>query len=200
VVIDIYRFYLYYLTPVNSHPLLGGGGGYRLVEWQSIQYADYNEIYDIADSTLQANVVKWLATAGKLCPTNSAYALSLGYDPTQETFSSAFYNLNASLSSATVNSITEAAVTVLTSGNSGILTGGFGYGVCPNSSVWGSAPVSVPEFGVASGNFPGGFEVGISGTGAGKTVMLRQLLVAKGAAPKIIWNDQSFVTNVRDTW
>ena len=91
-------------------------------------------------------------------------------------------------------------MSVITRISNGILSSGFGYGICPNSAVWGSAPVSVPLFGTAAGNFPAGFEVGISGFGAGIQVLVRSVLVAQGAYPRIVWNDQTEITNARDTW
>ena len=198
VIIHLYRFYYYYLT--TSGAPLRDVKAYRLVEWQSMQYANYNELNDIADSTLQGHVITWLTTPGNLSPTNAGYALTVGYDPTQSALASAFYNLNASLTSVTPASFPEGTASLITFGNTGIMSGGFGYGVSPNSTGWPNAPKTVPLYGTASGSFPGGFETGISGTAAGKEVMIRELLVAQGAAPKVVWNDETVVDSVRDTW
>ncbi len=206
VIIDLYRFYYYYLTTNNPRPLRAGST-YNLVEWQSTQYPDANEINNITDGVLQTAVINWLAAAGtNLCPTNSAYTLSYGFDPTQTTPSTAFYTLSGGSSFIAVApaSITEGPVTVLSHIFTGVISSGFGYGVSPNSTLFPGDPVTVPQFATAAtatgSYFPGGFEVGISGESEGMQVMVRQALVAQGAAPNIIWNNNVSVVNVRDTW
>ena len=205
-VIDLYRFTYYYLTSKNDKTPKGVTS-YGLVEWQSVQYADANEIGNIADSTLESNVINWLATPGNISPNDPTYAITGAWDPTQAdpnsyATESAFYTLSGgNLVQATWPvAIQEGHVTYLTHVSSGLLSNGFAYGVSPNSSLWSDVPATVPEFAAASGSFPGGFEVGISGNAAGVQVMLRSLLVAKGAAPKVVWNDQTMVDNVRDVW
>jgi len=208
VVIDLYRFYYYYLTSKNDMAIRGVPT-YRLVEWQSIQYADYNELNDISDSTLKQEVVNWLATPGNASPGNASLAVTAAWDPTaNDPTNLCFYSLSAATSTASpVNpvSITEAGVTALTRVSSGILSHGFQYGIAPNSGLFADCPAAVPQYAVtgSSGSatlFPGGFEVGIAGNSAGRQVLTRCLLVAKGAAPRVVWNDQTMVHNVRDVW
>ncbi len=215
VVIDLYRFYYYYLTTKNPRPLRNTSS-YRLVEWQSIQFADFNEISDISDGKLKPAVIKWLATPGNVTSNinpmfkDTTYAITNAWDPTQQnpnsnatTTAAAFYTLSTSGVATyvqTMNSIPEGAVTCLTKVSSGILSSGFRYGISPNSANWNGAPATVPKFAAANGNFPGGFEVGISGAGAGMQVLIRSLLAAQGSTPLPVWNDQSIISNVRDTW
>ncbi|HEY5040279.1 MAG TPA: hypothetical protein VIJ93_14530, partial [bacterium] len=203
VVFDLYRFYYYYLTTVNPKSLRNVAT-YRLVEWQSIQYADLNEINDIGDPTLQTAAISWLATPGNVSPGNAAYAVTWAWDPTQTDPNKAFYTSTAASGVFTpftpMTKIFEGVVNSLTRVSSGILSTGFFYGISPNSALWTASPVVVPQFGIAAASFPSGFEVGISGSSAGREVMIRSLLVAQGSAPKIIWNDQTMVHNVRDTW
>ncbi len=202
--IDLYRIYYYYLTPANPKTLRNTPA-YRLVEWQSTQYADYNELYDLSlvDFTLFTNVIKWLTTKGDVAPQDTNYAINFAWDPTQQDPNQAFFTLSTVNGAVLVNPMTtlsEGPVTALTRVSSGILSTGFFYGISPNSAGWNRAPATVPQFAIANGNFPGGFEVGISGTSAGMEVMLRSLLVAQGATPQIVWNDQTIVNSVRDTW
>lgn len=193
LVIDLYRFYYYYLTTSNTHPI-PNVTTYRLVEWQSIQYADYFEINAFNDNVLQTNVIKWLVTQKSI--TNA-------WDPTQSMPVSAFYTLdnngNANNVTAAVT-IQEAQALILTHVSSGILSNGFGYGIAPNSANWPSATATVPLFAVANGNFPGGFEVGITGNATGRSVLTRLVVSAKGASPMVISNDVTMVHNVRDLW
>jgi type II secretory pathway pseudopilin PulG len=205
-VIDLYRFTYYYLTSQNNKTP-PGVPTYGLVEWQSVQYADANELGNISDSTLESNVINWLATPGNVSPNDPTYAITGAWDPTQAdpnsyATESAFYTLSGGNlnPAAWPVAIQEGYVTYLSYVSSGLLSNGFFYGISPNSSLWSNVPASVPEYATASGSFPGGFEVGISGNAAGVQVMLRSLLVAKGSAPEVVWNDQTMVDNVRDVW
>ncbi len=207
-IIDLYRFTYYYLT-ANNPRTLRGVPSYGLVEWQSVQFADMNEINEITDPTLLTCVIMWLETPGNVSPNDPSYAVTWGWDPTQadpQSYPSlnqaAFYTFsggNASTANWPVT-IQEGTVTYLTHTSSGLLSNGFFYGISPNTSLWGGTPDSVPEYGVSSGSFPGGFETGISGTSGGTEVMIRSLLVAQGSAPRVVWNDQTMVNNVRNIW
>ncbi len=205
VIVDLYRFYYYYLTTNNDHPIRGANA-YRLVEWESGEYADYRQISGITDSALQGGIAKWLATPGKADPNIITYAITTAYDPTQTNPSNAFYALTTSspylaASPTGTPALTEAKVSFLTNINTGMLSSGFGYGISPNSSTWGDDPLTVPLYGLAVGTtFPSGFETGISGSGVGTVVLTRCALVAKGGAPRVVYNDSTIVTNVRNVW
>jgi prepilin-type N-terminal cleavage/methylation domain-containing protein len=205
VILDVYRFYYYYLTATNDNALINTPS-YRLVEWRSVQYADYYEINSIADGTLQQDVINWLATPGNVSPNNPAYSINLAWDHTSSDPTQAFYKVEdgqpndgaSNLIAAPV--IQQADWNYLTHVSSGILSNGFKYGISCNSAQWGDCPATVPYFGVENDPFPGGFEVGISGNASGAQVLIRSLLVSKGYAPRVIYNDITSVNNVRDVW
>jgi type II secretory pathway pseudopilin PulG len=203
MVIDVYRFYYYYLAaPIQAvnRPVTC----YKLIEWQSIQYADYTELTGITDTTLQTNVRNFL-----LAPANfpSNVAISNAWDPNQATPSTAFYTITGTainLVGGATPIITEAQCKPVTRISSGILSNGFTYGVCPNSSSVKSCPVTVPGFCTAPASsaikFPGGFETGISGSSQGMELLVRSVLFAKGASPLPIVNDSTIISNIRDVW
>ncbi len=206
-IIDLYRFTYYYLTANNPRGLRNTAS-YGLVEWQSVQYADYNEINELLsiDPVLCSNVITWLETPGNVSPNDPTYAVTWAWDPTQyspapTSTTAGFYTFSGGVASPVWPvAIQEGYVTYLTHVSSGLLSNGFFYGISPNSSIWQGVPKAVPEYANASGSFPGGFETGISGNAAGTEVMIRSLLVAQGAAPRVVWNDQTMVNNVRDVW
>ncbi|HJT23343.1 MAG TPA: prepilin-type N-terminal cleavage/methylation domain-containing protein [bacterium] len=192
VIIDLYRFYYYYLSTTNPHSA-SSFPSYGLVEWQSIQYADYGQVSGISDSTLMANVSQGLMNQG----------VSFVVDPTAGAPASLFYDLQSGAypTSDTARSITQYRYTVFRTPGNGILSGGFWYGISPNSSLWTqqtAAPAKVPLYASASSAFPGGFEVGLSGPNAGREVLLRSVLVAKGSAPKVEVDDMNTVVEARD--
>jgi hypothetical protein len=199
VVLDAYRFYYYYLSSTGVRQVKNATD-YNLTEWQSIQYADYRELADIPDANLQNEAASWLTNP----PTASGYkAITVAWDPDAEDPTQAFY----SLSSAGIGSvlgtykILEAQPAAnLTQISSGILSGGFNYGVAGNTAGFvGSA--AVPLYGTASGAFPGGFEIGLSGSGTGLEVLVRELLIASGATGTGgNFNDNTMITNARDVW
>jgi type II secretory pathway pseudopilin PulG len=211
-VIDIYRFYFYYLTSQNAKPL-PGVNTYNLIEWQSIEFADWYGIDNIylQDPVLGQAVVNYLTTTPVL-PTGypggmSTAPITMALDTSQVVPTSAFYKLtNGSWNATPLTTafIQQAAWTNLTHVSNGIMSGGFNYGVSGNSVNWPSAPVSVPLFTTAgtgvSVNFPGGFEIGQIGNAAGLEVLVRSALVAQGASPNVKYSDMNIVTNVRDVW
>ncbi len=199
VVLDAYRFYYYYLSTKGVRQVKNATD-YNLTEWQSVQYADYRELADIPDTNLQTEAASWLANP----PTASGYkAITVAWDPDAEDPTQAFYSLSSAGIGSVLTSykILEAQPAVnLTQISSGILSGGFNYGVAGNTAGFvGSA--AVPLYGTASGVFPGGFEIGMSGSGTGLEVLVRELLIASGATGTGgTWNDNTMVTNARDVW
>ena len=209
MIIDLYRFYYYYLT-TSTHPLKGVQS-HGLVEWRSVQYADFYQLKNITDPTLKVAVIKWMTSAANFPGGNP---VTLAWDSGQTTpYDSvvpifAFYQLNNATGTWTgiANpTILQADFTYLTQIPSGILSRGFNYGICgnniPPTYAWPeSPPVKVPMYGTASGNYPGGFEVGLKGSAGGMEVLTRCLLVAKGGALKVPWNDITMIHNARDVW
>ena len=84
--IDLYRFYYYYLTSENLKSILIKPS-YLLIEWQSIYYADFNQINNITDSVLKKNTIEALYTNG----INYAWNTSI----LETSINNAFYNLNS---------------------------------------------------------------------------------------------------------
>jgi prepilin-type N-terminal cleavage/methylation domain-containing protein len=203
-ILDVYRFYYYYLTApiINvNRPVTC----YKLIEWQSIQYVDFNELTGITDTTLLGDVCKYLLNTAYF---SSGVAISNAWDPTQGTAAGAFYTITSTspyyAATAGAAVITEAQCLPVTRINSGILSTGFTYGVCPNTLSWNSCPVTVPEFcttpSTSATKYPGGFEVGISGSSDGMEVLVRSVLAAKGAAKLPVINDSTLISNVKDIW
>jgi len=201
-VLDVYRFFFYYLTPTNAKALRDIPS-YRLVEWQSVPYVDWQEIFGVynSDNTLGQAVINWVTKAGT---TNiPGGPIATAYDPSQTDPTQSFIPLTNGSYSTVPNAsptITQASWTYLTRISSGILSSGFNYGISSNSVTWKSAPAVVPLFTTASGSFPGGFEVGMIGNAGGLEVLTRSLVVAQGAVPRIVWNDQTMTHNTRDLW
>ena len=130
--------------------------------------------------------------------------VTVAVDPSQTTVGTAFYSVTVSgatvmpaIGSPTIQQFQWKNLTYV---EGGVLTGGFQYGVACNKYQWGDLPVVVPQFGVTNVSYPGGFEVGLAGTAAGREVLTRCVLAAKGAAPKVETNDIVVSTNARDVW
>lgn len=227
VVLDIYRFYLEYLSTNNQKPM-PNLTTYWLTEWQSVQYADAFEILDIQDQKLQQAVVNYLTNASNFSTTPAAgttiafsgNAITMAWDPSQVLITNtattpnsyAFYKLvsgQAITASGYTTSpeILEQNWTYLSKVSSGILSGGFNYGV-PGNTSWtststGNVPFPyVPMYATANGStgFPGGFEVGISSQASGMQVMIRDIMVANGGYPTTVYDDITTVNNSRDVW
>lgn len=189
--IDLYRFYYYYLTPENPKTIYDKKS-YRLIEWKSIQYADYSQLMSIPDSTKRANTVKALYNNKIYFAWNASAPL-----PTN-----AFFSLTAdgAILPLSNHKIQLSVWSNLTNIVTGIMAGGYRYGVSPNTAGWTKAPKVVPQYATADGSFPGGFEVVIVGPSSGRKVLLRSVLVAQGSMPNIIGSEQQIVCNTKDLW
>lgn len=209
IVVDLYRFNYYYLTP-GQIPHGQPATFYKVIEWQSVQYADYYEINAISDGGLRTEVVNDLVNLPtyvtgppyNLSANNGLSPVVWAWDPTQSTpTANTFYNLTAGggINLSLTASIQEGIVTKVTRISSGIMSSGFNYGIMPNSSLY-NAPIQVPLFAAASGQFPSGFETGISGSSDGMEVLTREALVAKGASPIPIVYQTTMIHNARDVW
>lgn len=197
VILDLYRFYYYYLSPKNPYAM-PQAPTYNLVEWQSIQYADYQQLSTIGDTVLLGNVNNGLRGKG----------VSFAVDTTASVPVSLFYDVPSGQFYPTADApltITQYRATYLTrmAFGTGVFGGsGFFYGISPNTSLWGTAGgprvAAVPRFATAANPFPGGFEVGLTGTSAGREVMVRSVLVAKGAVPQIEGDDLNTIIEAKD--
>ncbi|MCX5781831.1 MAG: prepilin-type N-terminal cleavage/methylation domain-containing protein [Elusimicrobia bacterium] len=186
---DFFQFNYYYLTTDNTNSIYETQS-YRLVEWRSIKYADLGQITSISDTTLRGQIIDAVRANG----INYAWdTSSVGLNNAFATLGTASYTLIAS------HSIPSSKVTVLTKILTNIM-GGYRYGVSPNSAGWAHAPRTVPLYATANGSFPSGFEIGILGSTSGRKVLLRCVLVAQGAFPGIIGEEQQLVASARDLW
>ncbi len=206
IIIDVYRFYYFYLTATSSPVSLVKGSFslplYRLVEWRSVQFADFYQLDGMTDGTLKTNVVTWLATAANF---PGSAPVTLAWDHTQTDPALAFYSLDTAgnINFQGSQNINEASWANISKSSSGILTGGFNYGISGNVTGGGELPteVKVPMYAAANSPYPGGFEVGLSGgSGIGKQVLFRSLLLAKGGSPRVVLNDNTSIVNIRDVW
>jgi len=196
--IDVYRFYYYYLTTTNPKSI-ANATTYRLVEWRSQQFADYYEISAIPDAALQKSVIAWIASSASV--TTGSQPITLAWDPTQSAVTQAFYDLSAAgvATAAPSQKILESDWSYMTHVTSGILTTGFNYGVASNNPPWSNVP-GVPLYATLSGAYPGGFEVGVEGPVDGREILIRSLLVAKGASISTVYNDMTTINAARDVW
>jgi hypothetical protein len=80
------------------------------------------------------------------------------------------------------------------------MVGGYRFAVAPNASQWGKLRKKIPQYAIANGSFPGGFEVSIIGEPQTRKVAVRSVLAAEGAMPSIIEDDQLIIASTRDVW
>jgi len=196
VKVDVYRFNFYYLTTANPKPIQAAET-YKLVEWQSIQFADYDQVMAVPTlNNRQKNMIKALYAMG----------IQYSFDSNQMDATQAFWQFDASggISSSGMGSFTipMSRYKLLTNIITGIIIGGYNYGVSSNSSLWTkpACPKTIPLYGVASGKFPGGFEVAIAGSSSGRSVLMRSVLVAQGTMQGVVADDMQNVTMARDVW
>ena len=189
--VDIYRFNYYYLTSANTKTI-DAGVSYKLVEWRSVSYADINQLNSIPVSSRTIVGVQ-LYTMG----------VKYAWDPTMTTATNAFYTISSAGSVAAYSSpkIVEYKYKILTDMITGVIIGGYSYGVSRNSSGWAKAPKTVPLYAaIANTSIPFGFEVAVAGNSAGRQVLLRCVLVAQGTMKAIVGDDLQVVASARDLW
>ncbi len=206
--LDVYRFYFDYLTSAGDMKPVHDMTSFWLAEWQSVQFVDAFELEDInsTDNTLFKNVISWLTTGSNF---PSGQGITLAWDPTQTPMQNgtnfAFYDLAGSaMTGNATQTILYQNWTPLSRTNSGLISP-FGYGISGNySNLAGDPPPpSVPQFAPptsVANAFPGGFEVGLEGSNGSMEAMVRTLLVAKGNAKGVVWDNETSVNNVRDDW
>lgn len=209
--VDIYRFYHYYLT-ANNPKGLRDRPSYRLVEWKSVPFADYKQLYSLLTGTTPepqkweqalealvnapADPVSFLVDTGAVTLTDAFYAIQADFSG-NVTYAGA--GNNGTQKPATVT-IAQASWRVLTHLQTGIMGMSYRYGVSPNTSGWVDAPRPVPLFAQVSADFPGGFEVGVVGPPSGRKVLLRSVWVAQGPFPKPRASELTLVTSAKDIW
>ncbi|MCG3206003.1 MAG: hypothetical protein KCHDKBKB_02729 [Elusimicrobia bacterium] len=198
--IEIFQFHYYYLAPdpatskkIAGHPLL------NLYEWSSLSYADYLQLMaipNIAPDYLRDKTVQQLVAR------NITYA----WDPSVEDATTAFYELDGV--NGFITSIPSGSLLVQKKESRPLLTlktgramGGFHYGVCPNTTFSVTQTLhTVPEFALASNDFPGGFEVASMGNSGAVQYYLRLVLAAEGSFSGTISKEQFRLVTVRNIW
>lgn len=204
-VIDLFRFYFYYLSKATAKQLYDATD-YSLIEWQSVQYPDYTEIENYSqDSVLEGNILAGIKAQG----------MTVAWDFTQADPSQAFVTFGNAAYGTASTSVThlDAPYTIametysnVATTRSGILTAGFRYGISPNTNNWNSCPVQIPLFAAvttAGVAFPNGFEVAATSNPSGRQIMLRSVWVAEGANGshvRAVYNDINMVDEISDNW
>lgn len=175
--IDTAMFNYYYVAP-NASVTLMGTSQKVLREWHSVPYADYQQLMDIPDVTKRSNAVKALFADGIL----------YSFDVSASTGSSAFYTLSSGGAIAAAATHTIVPATDLNKPKEmidlieGVASGGFRYGVSPNTGGSFTHSKTVPLYATANSStgYPTGFEVAIVGTGSARQVFVRLVMAAQG--------------------
>ena len=190
VYIDLYRFNYYYLSTKNPKTIFDKPSCV-LMEWRSVRYADWNQLVSSTDTIKITNTVIALRNSGILYSWNPSASSATG-----------FFTLGGSgvITSSATHQIQRDKYKILTQMTTGIMGGGYRYGISPNSAGWGRAPKVVPVYATASGNFPSGFEVVIVGSAGARKVLVRSVLVAQGSMKSILADERLIISSARDLW
>jgi len=192
--IDVYKFAHYYLSQDNA-PSIVGKQTYKLIEWESNKYADCMQVRNISNATKKYSTVAALVSAG----------VEHCWEPSATDIAVAFSTFTVIAGSGTVtlepaHILAPGKYKTLTSITTGIMGGGYRYGISPNTSGWDTILKTVPLYATPSGNFPSGFEVGITGASAARKVLVRTVIVAQGSMSKMVADEQTIVVAARDIW
>jgi hypothetical protein len=191
--IDAYHFNYYYLATDNTTGI-GGQPRIMLWEWHSTSYVDYDELSNLEDGVLTHNVAAFLNSAA-----GGGYTYAVDLDTANVTagiytISGGNFSLVGSPSLPTKSA--QAMLNIL----NGIISGGYAYGVSPNTSGTYNISYTVPTFATASGKFPSGFETMIVGANSSRQVFAQLILVAQGAFKGYKSQHQVVLATVRDLY
>ena len=194
--VDTYKFSYYYLTSQDSPQILGRQT-YKVVEWESVPYADCDQLNNIANSTKRYSTVSALINAGvNFCWAPSATSSTVAFSSFTRTSTD-----SGTIDSSPLHTIQRHDSTILTKLTTGIMGAGYMYGVSPNAAAGdGSFKKTVPAYAAASGNFPAGLEIGITGSSSGRQVLIRSVVIAKGSVMKMMADEEVIVCSARDIW
>ena len=193
--IDLYKFGLYYLTQDNASNILGKSTS-KVVEWGSIKYANCQQITNITNSTKKSSTIAALSDSGILmCWDPSATSPSVAFSSVTKTGTD-----TGTLTLQASHKIPMDSYKVLTQITTGLMGGGYQYGVSPNTSGWADVRKEVPAYATESGLFPGGLEIGIAGPSGGRKVLIRSVIMARGSMQSIIVDEQIIIACARDIW
>ena len=194
--IDTYKFAYYYLTP-DASPSILGRQTYKVVEWESIPYADCDQINTIANTTKKPSAVSVLLDNRiNFCWSPSASSTGVAFSSFTRTSVS-----TAILQASSPHAIAREKSKVLTAITTGLMGAGYMYGISPNAASGnGSFKKTVPAYATVSGSFPAGLEIGITGSSAGRQVLIRSVMIAKGTVMKMIADEEVVICSARDIW
>jgi len=169
--IDAYHFNLYYLT-YGSGAGFAGSPPIALQQWQSVSFADYQEMANLADGVMTINAAAAMWAAGY------RYAI----DTTTAAAINGFYSINAAGLMSVIGPVvplksTKPMIKILT----GVSGYSYHYSVSPNTTAAFTHLYPVPVFATAAAPFPAGFETMIVGSNSARQVYARLVLVAGGA-------------------
>jgi hypothetical protein len=194
VLVDSYHFNIYYLA---FNPGAIGFGGYNqivLQEWQSISFADYEELANLGSGALTTGAAAAMYASGYHYAVDTATATA-GFG---------IYSISAggTLSLMGTPKIplnqTKPLLNLLT----GISGSGYAYGVSPNTTTAFSHSYPVPVFATAGVGtpFPAGFETMIIGANSARQIFVRLVVVASGAFKGYKATGQTVTATVRDLY
>jgi hypothetical protein len=191
--VNSYRFDYYYLA-ARPDETLGGLPARELWEWHSIPYVDYNEINNIVDLSRKKAIVVGLYARG----------IFYAWDASATRVSSAFYTLSpgGGFSGPTAKPVIRygSANKMIKVQADQSSPGAFRFSVAPNTGPGFASQHPVPAQGVASGNFPSGFEVTIGGPANARRVFVRLVLATPDRGRKHTSFEQTLLVATRDLW
>ncbi|MBL0349997.1 MAG: hypothetical protein IPP68_06455 [Elusimicrobia bacterium] len=190
--IDLVRFH--YIFPSYGEGIMLGTNTFReLHYWESKPYANLNNINVILSPALKSSVVSYLYSTRGIF-----YAMDIGAINPNE----AFFSLSAggAVASDPAHTIPQDRLVNLTRGG-GVERGSYRIGLAPNILFSAGLLHTVPRYNAASGDFPSGFEVVFRRTNTQRRdVVVRCVLLAKGAFPKPRTYELASQFAVRDVW
>ena len=194
--VDTYKFSYYYLTPDGSPEILGRQT-YKVVEWESVPYADCDQLNNIANSTKRYSTVSALLNQSvNFCWSPSANSTTVAFSSFTRTSPD-----TGAITSSPLHTIQKHDSVILTKLTTGIMGSGYMYGISPNAAAGdGSFKKTVPAYATASGQFPAGLEIGVTGSSSGRQVLIRSVMIAKGSVMKMMADEEVAVCSARDIW
>lgn len=167
---DVYRFEMFYLSPNSGRSFRPFTHYLDLVKVQSPVYADYFQLNGLPAAHRDA-----------LAQALFAEGIDRAWDPTQPV-ATAMYSIAADGTMTAVNSPSiaiEKTESLFPQFRGGAVTGNINYSVAMLHDPPLTLTVAVPRFGLANGQFPGGFEVQMAGPTGARKVMARLVTLAQ---------------------
>lgn len=203
--IDLYRFKYYYLNKSNATEIADRGNILELTRWESVYFADYNQLVRLEDfddggaiqlSTLQALRVEDTATGRP--------AVTMAWNPDEDADAAFFSFAGGSLASSADSSYEiemDSATQAIRNLNSPRIGGDMVYSVAFNTGTDFDLGDTVPVFATADATadgFPHGFEVMMGGPTGGRRVLIRLVLAADSGSARLVSRENMVLINARD--